>query len=229
VFQGLENSVERGMTMQKMISKIVALTIVISGLTFSVQAQEEGVNHCQFAKELCIRLGIDLPVTVTPTDMFSFLVQEGLYPKDGWECGKALTVGDFARVITQILESKAKTLMVENREDDQAFIDFLKAEGYSLDSVADTIATVGSLGDGSNQAIDGEANTTDPSYSRQIFGSPSEDSNGTLASFEVAVSSDGPLARVNTVSTPVSSTTVASILKKVPVVVKLPTTGNTPS
>ena len=149
--------------MRNTIRTTIALMMMIGGLSFTAQAQDDGVDHCKFARELCIRLGIPTSTTASGDELFALLIKEGIYPKEGWECDKVLTVGDFARVITQVLENKSKTTLVENREDDQAFIDYLKGEGYSLDSIDDTLGTIGTLADQSNQAAEVAQNTTDPS------------------------------------------------------------------
>lgn len=195
--------------MRNTIRTTIALMIMIGGLSFTAQAQEDGVDHCKFARELCVRLGIPISTTASGDELFALLTKEGIYPKEGWECDKVLTVGDFARVITQVLENKGKAILVENREDDQAFIDYLKGEGYSLDSIDDTLGTIGTLADQSNQAAAVGENTTDPSDRPR-------DRPGTQQ-----VTRTSPPA-------PVSSTTIAATLKQVPTVTKAPTTDNLP-
>ncbi len=195
--------------MRNTIRTTIALMIMIVGLSFTAQAQEDGVDHCKFARELCVRLGIPISTTASGGELFALLTKEGIYPKEGWECDKVLTVGDFARVITQVLENKGKVILVENREDDQAFIDYLKGEGYSLDSIDDTLSTIGTLADQSNQAAAIKDNTTDPSDAPR-------DRPGAQQ-----VTRTAPPA-------PVSATTIAAILKQVPDVTKAPTTDNLP-
>ena len=83
--------------MRNTIRTTIALMMMIGGLSFTAQAQDDGVDHCKFARELCIRLGIPTSTTASGDALFALLLKEVIYPKEGWECDKVLTVGDFAR------------------------------------------------------------------------------------------------------------------------------------
>ena len=190
------------------IVKAVALVMVMGGLTLpmSAQAQEGGVSHYQFARDLALRLGLSIPNTATPEDIFGLLIAEGLVPKDGWNSNKTLTVGDFARVIVQTLERASGDQLVpaDARGDDNAFIEAAKAADFSLESIEQTLSGVGTLTEKTGPGANRENTTTDPTDSRTVFGDPDERAGGT----DVSIATTFPNNNILDALTPPAPQTV---------------------
>jgi hypothetical protein len=238
--------------MVRQITRALAAFLVIGAISFpaAVHADDEGVTQCKFAKDLALRIGISLPNTATSEDIFGLLMAEGIMPKDGWNCNKVVTVGDFARLIVLVLERESGDKMVsaDLRDDDNAFIEAAKEAGYSLESIEDTLAGIQSMEEKTGPSVNREQTTTDPTDARHIFGQPDERSGGTDSSIEITFPNNNilqalapaagapaaPAAPATSArsgggsSAPVSSAAVTRALRQLPTERPTPTTTNRP-
>lgn len=236
--------------MVRQLTRALAAILVVGSISIPamVQAQEDGVSQCKFARDLAMRIGLTFPNTATPEDIFGMLMAEGIVPKDGWECSKILTVGDFARLIVQVLErSTGETLVADDqRGDDNAFIEAAKAANYNLESIEETLGGMQTLEERTGPGVNREQSTTDPSDAREVFGQPDERASGTDVSLNAATTFPNnnildalappvvtPVVPVVTPTTrrstaPVLPATVARVVRQLPSEIPGPTTANRP-
>jgi len=211
----------------------LAMFMIVGGLTLpmTVQAQQGGgVSHWKFARDLALRLGLVQPNTATPEDVFGLLIAAGVVPKGGWEANKVLTVGDFARVVVQVLERASGETLVPagDRDDDNAFIEAAKGADYNLESIEQTLSGMKTLPDKTGPAANREATTTDPKSARRVFGQPDERASGADFTGNNTFPSDNILDPLPEASAPVAPSTVAQVIRSLPVT-PAPTSPSNPS
>lgn len=140
--------------MKKMLVCVLAGVFVVAG-ALPVLAQDEAatpaaaasrgeeaareVTQAELAQLLVKLLGLSrhLPPSPSTFECFAVLVENGISPADGWKADAKLTRGDLARVIVQAMKRQNE---VKNPEDPVSWLEFLRAEGISMESVGEATA-----------------------------------------------------------------------------------------
>jgi hypothetical protein len=102
------------------------------------EEQAQLVTEGEFAQWLVRVLGLSRFLPAAPTDLecFQILMQNGIMPRDGWQQDRPVTVGNLARVIVLALGKQAE---VENPDDDDSWIAYLKSAGIDFGTIGEAI------------------------------------------------------------------------------------------
>jgi hypothetical protein len=109
-----------------------------AGRTSPAEDQFVPVTEGEFAQWLVRVLGLSRFLPAAPTDLecFQVLIQNGITPRDGWQQDRPVSEGNLARVIVLALGRQAE---VENPDDDQSWIAYLKSVGIDFSSIGEAI------------------------------------------------------------------------------------------
>ncbi len=131
-----------------------AAVALVACLSTSVFAQEGGrrsrqapppaeeqaklVTEGELAQWLVRVLGLSRFLPAAPTDLecFQILMQNGIMPKEGWQKDRPVTMGNLARVIVLALGKQAE---VENPDDDESWVAYLKSAGIDFGTIGEAI------------------------------------------------------------------------------------------
>lgn len=104
----------------------------------SAEDQAKLVTEGELAQWLVRVLGLSRFLPAAPTDLecFQILMQNGIMPKDGWQKDRPVTMGNLARVIVLALGKQAE---VENPDDDESWVAYLKSAGIDFGTIGEAI------------------------------------------------------------------------------------------
>ena len=104
-------------------------------------AESRQVTQAELAQMLVKLLGLTQYLPPSPTDFecFAVLMENSISPADGWKPDAKVVLGDLARVIVLAMKRQHE---IKNPDDPLAWIDFLKANGISLESVGEATAAL---------------------------------------------------------------------------------------
>ncbi|HMP76906.1 MAG TPA: hypothetical protein PKE12_11495 [Kiritimatiellia bacterium] len=100
--------------------------------------QAKLVTEGELAQWLVRVLGLSRFLPAAPTDLecFQILMQNGIMPKDGWSQERTVLTGTLARVIVLALGKQAE---VENPDDDESWVNYLKSAGIDFGSIGEAV------------------------------------------------------------------------------------------
>lgn len=96
------------------------------------------VTEGELAQWLVRVLGLARFLPAAPTDLecFQILMQNNIAPADGWKQDRTVLSGNLARIIVQALGKQAE---VQNPEDDQSWVNYLKGIGIEFGTIGEAI------------------------------------------------------------------------------------------
>lgn len=138
---------------------LLVASVAIAAPAKAKAEEAQPVTHPQLADLMVKALGLIrfLPNAPTAQQRFDILMQNGIRPENGWKLDGIVSKADLARVLVQAMRKDDE---VENPNDPQSWIDFLRAEGIALDRLSQTIQSVEVLPDSMGQQI--PLQSTDP-------------------------------------------------------------------
>lgn len=108
------------------------------GSTALEEEQAKLVNEGELAQWLVRVLGLSrfLPAAPSDLDCFQLLMQNGIMPKNGWQQDNTVTMGNLARVIVLSLGKQSE---VENPDNDESWVDYLKSAGIDFGTIGEAV------------------------------------------------------------------------------------------
>lgn len=102
------------------------------------EEQAKLVNEGELAQWLVRVLGLSrfLPAAPSDLDCFQLLMQNGIMPKNGWQQDNTVTMGNLARVIVLSLGKQSE---VENPDNDESWVDYLKSAGIDFGTIGEAV------------------------------------------------------------------------------------------
>lgn len=102
------------------------------------EEQAKLVTEGELAQWLVRVLGLSRFLPAAPTDLecFQILMQNGIMPKNGWSQERTVTMGNLARIIVLALGKQAE---VENPDDDESWVDYLKSIGIDFGTIGEAV------------------------------------------------------------------------------------------
>lgn len=139
------------------------------------------VTQAELARILVNLLGLArfLPAAAAPQDYFKLLLDNKIFPADGWQADKVVTRADLARVVVQAMQRQNE---VENPDDPRSWVNFLKSLGVSTDTIGEAVEDVEPLVEPVAANVFVVSTTTDPLKKRKT-GEPDETEYGTDVEF----------------------------------------------
>ena len=120
-------------------------------------------------------LSVDLPATPSDVEVFSALLANQIAPAEGWQSTNLVTRADLARVVVQAM---GEADQVENPDDAQSWVDYLKGLGVPIDTVGQAVAGVTPLNDpvtGAGLGGTDPLETPGANPGTVVFGTPVDD------------------------------------------------------
>ena len=161
----------------RFVSIIVAVVMCGAVTLTSASAQDPAtsaqVNQAELARMLVNVTGMArfLPAPSTYQENFAALLANGISPVDGWVADKVVTKADLARVTVQALGREDE---VENPDDPNSWVKFLKENGIPIDTVGQAVDNVDPIVEPVAGYVFAAGLTTDPLKKIQVFGEPDE-------------------------------------------------------
>lgn len=151
-----------------LLTGMAMLSLSVVGAHAAKEGDDESrqVTQCELAKLLVNVLGLARFVPANPScqQSFAVLMDNNIMPKDGWDGDKIVTRADLARVIVLALKRQHE---VEDPDNPQSWIDFLKSIGIPIDTVGEAIETLEPLPE--PVAPNVAQAVTDPITKRHVF------------------------------------------------------------
>jgi len=167
----------------KLLSSMVAIMICGAVTVTSATAQEEAATSAQVSQAELAQLLVNvtglarfLPSPSTAQENFAALLANSISPADGWVADKVVTKADLARVTVQAL---GKADEIENPDDPNAWVKYLKENGIPIDTVGQAVDNVSPITEPVAGYVFAAGLTTDPLEKIQVFGEPDEKQFGT--------------------------------------------------
>lgn len=133
--------------MKRLLASVMAVALLLSAHVSAIAQSETPedlgvpaslVTEGELAQWLVRVLGLARFLPAAPTDLecFQVLMQNGIMPKDGWQSNRPVTMGNLARILVLALGKQAE---IENPEDDESWIGYLKSEGIDFGTIGEAV------------------------------------------------------------------------------------------
>lgn len=119
--------------------KVTAPTKKAPQVEKQVAVKGKQVTQCELAQLLVQVLGLSrfLPPAPSCQQAFAVLLDNAISPAEGWNPDKTVVMGDLARVIVQAMKLQSE---IENPDNPQEWVDYLKGLGVPLEAVGETVS-----------------------------------------------------------------------------------------
>ena len=140
-----------------------------------------GVTQAELARMLVNVLGLARFLPPSPSDIecIEILVDNNIAPWKGWKPDELVRLDDLAKIVVQAMKRQAE---VENPEDPQSYIDFLRSIGVSIGTVGEAVDSLEPLAEPVAPHVAQVAASTDPQKKGKT-GEPDETEYGTDMEF----------------------------------------------